>query len=149
MRTDVERAEPDGSAGVFTRVWNWLATSRYTRHLEAEVERLREDRDQARRQNWALVNSLVTTAGAPLPQEILRQAATDSSSGAQNDKQPLHRGRKSWHQRALTLEIETARELQRLFRGRGEPATTNKANEGTNETVRPGCEPDDPGQDER
>jgi hypothetical protein len=137
MGPDVDREGEDGLAGVFAWVWNWLTTSRYTRHLETEVERLREDRDLARRQIWALVNSLVTTAGAPLPQDILRQAATDSSSGAQNDKQSLHRGRKSWHQRALALEIETARELQNLFRGRIEAATKNKANGEASEPVKP------------
>lgn len=127
MRADLERAGQAGLAGVLARVWNWLTTSRYTRYLEAELDRLREDRDQARRQVWALINSLVTTAGAPLPHEILRQAAADSTSAAQKDKHPLHRGRKSWHQQALSLEIETARELQRLFRGRGGASTTSEA----------------------
>jgi hypothetical protein len=102
--------------------WRWLTTNRYTRWLEAEVERLRADRDEARRQVWALVNSLVTTAGAPLPQEILRQAGAKADA-AQEAKSAAQRGKKSWHQRAMALEIQSARELQNLLRGHGEPKT--------------------------
>jgi hypothetical protein len=100
-------------------LWQWLTTSRYTRWLEAEVERLRADRDETRRQVWALVNSLVTTAGAPLPQEILRQAEARAST-AQEAKATPQRGKKSWHQRAMALEIQSARELQGIPRGHGE-----------------------------
>jgi hypothetical protein len=99
-------------------LWQWLTTSRYTRWLEAEVERLRTDRDEARRQVWALVNSLVTTAGAPLPQEILQQAGAKASAG-QEPTATTQRGKKSWHQRAMALEIESARELQSILRGHG------------------------------
>lgn len=97
-------------------VWRWLTTSRYTRWLEVEVERLRADRDEARRQVWALVNSLVTTAGAPLPQEILQQAGAKASAAAEAKVAP-QRGKKSWHQRAMALEIESARTLQSILRG--------------------------------
>jgi hypothetical protein len=97
------------------RLWQWLTTNRYTRRLEAEVERLRADRDEARRQVWALVNSLVTTAGAPLPQEILQQAESKLNT-AQEAKAAPQRGKKSWHQRAMALEIQSARELQSILR---------------------------------
>lgn len=97
------------------RLWQWLTTNRYTRWLEAEVERLRADRDEARRQVWALVNSLVTTAGAPLPQEILQQAESKLNT-AQEAKAAPQRGKKSWHQRAMALEIQSARELQSILR---------------------------------
>ena len=103
-------------------LWQWLTTNRYTRWLEAEVERLRADRDEARRQVWALVNSLVTTAGAPLPQEILRQAGAKANA-AQEAKAVAQRGKKSWHQRAMALEIQSARELQDVWRGHGGPKT--------------------------
>lgn len=99
-------------------LWRKLTTSRHTRWLEEEVERLREDRDEARRQVWALINSLVTTAGAPLPQEILQKAAAKASSG-QEMKPIAQRGKKSWHQRAMALEIQSARELQSVLRGHG------------------------------
>jgi len=103
-------------------LWRWLTTSRHTRWLEEEVDRLREDRDEARRQVWALINSLVTTAGAPLPQEILQKAAAKASAG--QDAKPLApRGKKSWHQRAMALEIQSARELQSALRGHGAPKT--------------------------
>lgn len=99
-------------------IWKWLTTSRHTRWLEAEVERLRTDRDEARRQVWALVNSLVTTAGAPLPQEILRK--TEAKAGAaQTTKVVTQRGKKSWHQRAMALEIQSVRDLQGTARSRG------------------------------
>lgn len=108
-------------------LWQWLTTNRHTRWLEAEVERLREDRDEARRQVWALINSLVTTAGAPLPQEILQRAAAKANAG-QEVKPVTQRGKKSWHQRAMALEIQSARELQSVLRGHGAPkagAATN------------------------
>lgn len=136
MGPDVESTGGSGSTDVPARIWNWLTTNRYTRHLEAEVERLRADRDQARRQIWALVNSLVTTAGAPLPQEILRQTAVEPTAAGQKDRQATHRGRKSWHQRALALEIENARELQRLFHKRGEGRATKEAGGVTSEAAR-------------
>ena len=103
-------------------LWRWLTTNRYTRWLEAEVERLRADRDEARRQVWALVNSLVTTAGAPLPQEILRQAGAKANA-AQEAKAVAQRGKKSWHQRAMALEIQSARALPNVLRAHGGPKT--------------------------
>lgn len=98
-------------------LWDWLTTSRHTRWLEAEIARLREDRDEARRQAWALMNSLVTTAGAPLPQEILRQAAAQAAAGrGPLPKLPVPRGKPTWHQRAVALELESVREMQRQMR---------------------------------
>lgn len=111
-------------------LWQWLTTNRYTRWLEAEVERLRADRDEARRQAWALVNSLVTTAGAPLPQEILQQAAAKAGAAQEEVKSAPQRGKKSWHQRAMALEIQSARELQNILRGHGVRKTDAAGNEG-------------------
>lgn len=108
-------------------LWKWLTTNRYTRWLEAEVERLRADRDEARGQVWALVNSLVTTAGAPLPQEILQQAEAKANA-AQAAKAASQRGKKSWHQRAMALEIQSVREVQNLLRGRGGMETNASMN---------------------
>lgn len=108
-------------------LWQWLTTSRHTRWLEAEVERLRADRDEARRQVWALINSLVTTAGAPLPQEILQKAAAKANAG-QDVKPVAQRGKKSWHQRAMALEIQSARELQSALRGHATPKAGAAAN---------------------
>ncbi len=110
-------------------IWQWLSTSRHTRWLEAEVERLRADRDEARRQVWALVNSLVTTAGAPLPQEILKLAeqktGTPAAGGAVSQ-----RGKKSWHQRAMALEIESVRRARNVADGGGvETAQARAAHE--------------------
>lgn len=99
------------------KLWDWLTTSRHTRWLESEVERLREDRDEARRQVWALVNSLVTTAGAPLPQEILRHAARADDDSRPPERRLTPRGKRSWHQRALELELESRRDLQTAPRG--------------------------------
>lgn len=97
------------------RLWRQLTTSRHTAWLEAEIERLRAECVETRRQNWALVNSLVTTAGAPLPQEVLRHAevrgAQASVPAPASERQP--RGRKSWQQLARALEIESAREFRR------------------------------------
>ena len=94
-------------------IWHWLSTSRYTRSLETEVERLRTDRDEARRHVWALMNSLVTTTGAPLPQEILKLA--ERKTGTPAPAGPgQQRGKKSWHQRAMALEIESVRRARNL-----------------------------------
>ena len=110
-------------------LWHWLTTSRHTRWLEGEVERLRTERDEGRRQVWAMVNSLVTTAGAPLPQEFLQQARA-KTEGAQEARPTAQRGRKSWHQRAMALEIESARALQNaLHRKEGPRKSTATASE--------------------
>ena len=102
-------------------VWKWITTGRHERWLEAEVERLRAECAEVRRQNWALVNSLVTTAGAPLPQEVMRQAASAQATTSTGPaKAPRAAGgRKSWHQLSRALEFESTRE----FRA---PATGNK-----------------------
>jgi hypothetical protein len=73
--------------------WRWLTTGRYTRTLEAEVERLRAE-------NRALLNSLLGTAGFP-PIEV--PAA----------KVPVPRvRRRSWQQIAALREIEEVRRAQ-------------------------------------
>jgi hypothetical protein len=86
----------------------WLTKTKYTRFLEAEVERLRAERDEARKQNWALLNPLVTTAGAPLPQEMLRSAESASAKAAARQSpdqpKPVIR-RRSWQQVARALEL--------------------------------------------
>lgn len=96
-------------------VWKWITTGRHTAWLEAEVERLRSECAEVRRQNWALINSLVTTAGAPLPQEVMRQAASASAkAGADAGATKAPRavgGRKSWHQLSRALEFESTREF--------------------------------------
>ncbi len=124
--------------GRLGRLWDRVTTSRYTRHLEAEIERLRADRDEARRQVWALVNSVVTTAGAPLPQEILRQAAVERPAQAHEGKQSVNRGRKSWHQKALARELESARELRRIFARRSEAMAGQEAGNDRGEQVQVG-----------
>ncbi|HVB99005.1 MAG TPA: hypothetical protein VNJ12_06690 [Candidatus Dormibacteraeota bacterium] len=116
-------ARPDTEAGAHRQ--NRFPIWRHTAWLEGEIERLRAECAEARRQNWALVNSLVTTAGAPLPQEMLRSAGAASSGlggqGASPDRSRAEagasapeahrapRGRKSWHQVSRALEIESAR----------------------------------------
>lgn len=99
------------------RAWRWLTTSRYTRHLEEENERLRAERDECRRQNWGLINSLVGTSGVPLPQEVLRYAERASAEPSK----PIARGKKTWHQRAAALEIQT----RRGYPGQASPAPAN------------------------
>lgn len=98
------------------QIWRWLTTSRHERWLEEEAARLRAERDECRRQNWALINSLVTTAGAPLPQDLLaasvRQGEVSRRGGTEAAGQQVIRGKKTWHQRAVALEIESRHELK-------------------------------------
>ncbi|HEX2715120.1 MAG TPA: hypothetical protein VHM88_23310 [Candidatus Acidoferrales bacterium] len=71
--------------------WRWLTTTRYTRTLEAEVERLRAE-------NRALLNSLLGTAGFPPLAEP--EAKTQP---------PIPRvRRRSWHQIAALRELAAA-----------------------------------------
>ena len=77
--------------------WRWLTTTRYTRALEEEVERLRAE-------NRALTNSLLGTAGIP---------PIDFSEGAKSrsfgmPEIPRVR-RRSWHQIQALNEIAQAR----------------------------------------
>lgn len=120
MRNSSDEIVHGGETSRLGRLWDRLTTNRYTRHLEAEIERLRADPDEARRQVWALINSLVTTAGAPLPQEILQRAGVERPGTEQKEKQAVNRGRKSWHQKAMARELESARELRRIFARRSE-----------------------------
>jgi hypothetical protein len=80
---------------IWTTLWHWLTTSRYTRALEGEVARLRAE-------NRALVNSLLGTAGVPPLQS--------DSSQAPGDRKPIPAvRRRSWQQIGRMLEIEEAR----------------------------------------
>jgi len=74
-----------------TSFWRWLTTGRYTRTLEAEVERLRTE-------NRALLNSLLGTAGFP-PIEV---------PDAKQATVPRVR-RRSWQQIAALRELAAAR----------------------------------------
>ena len=72
--------------------WRWLTTTRYTRTLEAEVERLRAE-------NRALLNSLLGTAGFP-PIEVPE---------TKMPQPPIPRlRRRSWHQIAALREFAAA-----------------------------------------
>ncbi len=77
-------------------LWRWLTTSRYTRALEEEVERLRAE-------NRALVNSLLGTAGIP---------PLDFSEGAKKLPEIPRARRRSWHQIQALNEIAQARKAQ-------------------------------------
>lgn len=68
--------------------WHWLTTTRHTAWLESEVERLRVECAEARRQNWALMNSLMGTAGATPAEEFRRRVAEyESRSGIGRSQQ--------------------------------------------------------------
>ncbi len=77
---------------MFERAWQWLSTTRYTRMLEEEVERLRAE-------NRALINSLLGTAGFP-PLELHEGKSAQAAI-------PRLR-RRSWHQIAALREFGVA-----------------------------------------
>ncbi len=74
-------------------VWRWLTTSRYTRALEAEVERLRAE-------NAALVNSLLEHEGYRRMDEP-----------AEEHKEVRARTRPSLHQWQARRTAEAARQM--------------------------------------
>ncbi len=92
---------------MLTKIMDWLARlregmrSRYVRVLEEQVARERAEVERLRAENRALLNSLLSTAGAP-PIEA----------------PPAHPGqiapirRRSWPQIAIAREIEAAREAR-------------------------------------
>ena len=80
-----------------TTLWRWLTTTRYTRTLEEEVERLRAE-------NRALLNSLLGTAGFPPIETPPAAAGKAARLGG-----PIPRlRRRSWHQIAAWREREAA-----------------------------------------
>ncbi len=81
---------------MFERAWQWLSTTRYTRMLEEEVERLRAE-------NRALINSLLGTAGFP-PLELHEGKSAQAAI-------PRLR-RRSWHQIAALREFGAAAKTQ-------------------------------------
>lgn len=54
-----------------TTAWRWLTTTRYLRLLEEESARMRAEITHLKQENFALVNSLLGTAGVP-PIEVHR-----------------------------------------------------------------------------
>ncbi len=76
--------------------WRWLTTTRYTRALEDEVERLRAE-------NRALTNSLLGTVGIP---------PLDFSEGAKKPPEIPRLRRRSWHQVQALHEIAESRRAQ-------------------------------------
>ena len=80
---------------MLTTLWRWLTTTRYTRTLEEEVERLRAE-------NRALLNSLLGTAGFPPLETQPAAAGKPARLGG-----PIPRlRRRSWHQIAAWRERE-------------------------------------------
>jgi hypothetical protein len=91
---------------MFTKIMDWLARlreglrSRYVRLLEEQVARERAEVERLRAENRALLNSLLSTAGAP-PIEAPAHPAQIA---------PIRR--RSWPQIAIAREIEAAREAR-------------------------------------
>ena len=79
--------------------WNWLTKGRYTRNLERAVDLLESQVDELRRDNRALMNSLLGTVGvAPLDvPERLKEIPR------------LHR--RSWHQLQMKRTMDSARRV--------------------------------------
>jgi hypothetical protein len=102
----------------FTEVWRWLTRGKYTRALEEEVERLRED-------NRALVNSLLGTGGvSPLRTGDAAMARRPGIRGGKKfaaasagTAEPARR--RSWPQIGRMLEIEEARMMAQKRGGAG------------------------------
>ncbi len=84
-----------------------MLRTKYTRHLEGELARLRAEVEHLRAENRALVNSLLGTAGVP-PLEI---------PGTEKQPEIPRLRRRSWHQ------IQTLRELAEARRQRVREAT--------------------------
>src|SRR5438105_1773181 len=82
-----------------TRVWQGMR-SRYVRLLEEQVARERAEVERLRTENRALLNSLLSTAGAP-PVE---------APAAHPQIAPVRR--RTWSQLAAAREIEAARQAR-------------------------------------
>lgn len=84
-----------------SQFWTWLTTSRYTRLLEQEKARLQEEVDRLKRENFAMMNSMLGLAGAA-PIELDRDR-----------KVPVTPPRAhSWNQRARELEAADYRAMR-------------------------------------
>jgi hypothetical protein len=92
---------------MFTKIMDWLARlreslrSRYVRLIEEQVARERAEVERLRAENRALLNSLLSTAGAPPIEAPPAHPAQIA---------PIRR--RSWPQIALAREIEAAREAR-------------------------------------
>lgn len=92
---------------MFTKIMDWLARlreslrSRYVRVLEDQVSRERAEIERLRAENRALLNSLLSTAGAPPIEAPPAHPAQIA---------PIRR--RSWPQIAIAREIEAAREAR-------------------------------------
>ena len=92
---------------MFTNIMDWLARlreslrSRYVRLLEEQVARERAEVERLRAENRALLNSLLSTAGAPPIEAPPAHPAQIA---------PIRR--RSWPQIAIAREIEAAREAR-------------------------------------
>jgi hypothetical protein len=92
---------------MFAKIMDWLARlreslrSRYVRLLEEQVARERAEVERLRAENRALLNSLLSTAGAPPIEAPPAHPAQIA---------PIRR--RSWPQIAIAREIEAAREAR-------------------------------------
>jgi|SRR5579862_1483860 len=92
---------------MFAKIMDWLTRlreslrSRYVRVLEEQVARERAEVERLRAENRALLNSLLSTAGAPPIEAPPAHPAQIA---------PIRR--RSWPQIAIAREIEAAREAR-------------------------------------
>ena len=92
---------------MFAKIMDWLARlresmrSRYVRLIEEQVARERAEVERLRAENRALLNSLLSTAGAPPIEAPPAHPAQIA---------PIRR--RSWPQIAIAREIEAAREAR-------------------------------------
>jgi hypothetical protein len=95
------------------RVWQGMR-SRYTRLLEEQVARERAEIERLRAENRALLNSLLSTAGAPPIEAPPARPAPIA---------PIRR--RSWPQIAMAREIEAARQAIASERSRQRERVTS------------------------
>jgi hypothetical protein len=86
------------------RAWHWLTTSRYTRRLEAEVERLRTENAGLREAIYARAGLRITAAVPKGDGEIV-----GSTEGRRPEEAPRAIRRLPWGVMRQRLEIEDAR----------------------------------------
>lgn len=109
-------------------LWRRWTATRYTRMLEADVERLRAE-------NRALLNSILGIAGVPpisVPATEMRRGEAIGDHRASSENGPsLRRSisraqgavpvrRRSWHQINRALEIDSARKKEQVADGGSE-----------------------------